>query len=601
MMTERASPDASRPYGVPVTLADAVPTPAPTPRKPRRRAAALAGTVAVAAIVGGGAWAWHAWSAQGPQPAEVLPGNTLAYVAVDLDPPGRQKVAAYDALRKFPTLKKQLHLGSTDDLRRSLVEDVVSEDGCELDFDEIEKWAGDRAALAVVPHDEPTPVVVLQVSDDDAARTGLEKIGKACADDDFGFTLRDGWAVVAETEAIAEQVRSDAERGTLADHADYQELVGASGDPGVLTMYAAPEAGKALLDMIEEDPFFSLFAFLPVTALDPVTTMISFGTFFADLDLDLDEEVGKEYEPTPEEEALFERMEKYDSLSPAEQKKLDAELEALWDEDEGAFGDSPAEVPAELRKALEDFSGLGGTVRFEDGGLEAEIVSDPVLSGYDEVYDGADAYDALAALPADTAIAFGGGFREGWGAKAVERSQAFSLSEEEDPVKAFEKSTGLTPADLETLGGDTIAIAAGKDFAKDPDAPASKVAVAVRITGDAAKIEKVLAKLRSEHGLEDVRSVRFDGGIVIGPNPAYLEQVADPGKTLGGTDHFEDAVDGEKDAQAITYADLDAGRWLEDLSEGDLSSGDVEPLGTASIVASEDGSRERQVIRVSLD
>lgn len=590
-----------------MTLADAAPTPATPPRKPRRRAAALAGTVAVAAIVGGGAWAWHAWSAQGPQPAEVLPGNTLAYVAVDLDPPGGQKVAAYDALRKFPSLKKQLHLGSTDDLRRSFVEDVVSEDGCKLDFDEIEKWAGERAAFAVVPHDEPTPVVVLQVSDDDKAEAGLEKIGKACADDDFGFTLNDGWAIVAETKAIAEQVRSDANRSTLADHADYQELVGASGDPGVLTLYAAPEAGKALLDAIEDDPFFGLFAFLPVTALDPVTTMISFGTFFADLDLDFDAEEAEAYEPSPEEKALFERMEKYDSLSPAEQKKLDAELEALWQADAGDEADVDedeglsAELPAELRKALEDFSGLGGTVRFEDGGLEAEIISDPVLSGYDEVYDGADAYDALAALPADTAIAFGGGFRDGWGTKAVERAQAFSFSDEKDPVKAFEKATGLTPADLEALGGDTIAIAAGPDFAKDPDAPASKIAVALRITGDAAKVEKALAKLRAKHGLDDVRSERFDGGIVIGPNPAYLKQVADPGKTLGGTDHFKDAVGDEKDAQAITYADLDAGRWLEELSEGDLTRGDVEPLGTASVVASKDGSRERQVIRISLD
>ncbi|NGZ99784.1 hypothetical protein G5V59_04000 [Nocardioides sp. W3-2-3] len=89
-----------------------------------------------------------------------------------LDPPGGRKVAAYDALRKFPTLKKNLHLGGTDDLRRSFGEDGGAE-GCGTDFGEIEKWAGERAALAVVPLD-PTPVVVLQVSDDEP-EAGLDR------------------------------------------------------------------------------------------------------------------------------------------------------------------------------------------------------------------------------------------------------------------------------------------------------------------------------------------------------------------------------------------------------------------------------------------
>ncbi len=591
-----------------MTLADALPPPALPTKKPRRRAAAVAGTVAVAAIAGGGAWAWHAWSAQGPQPAEVLPGNTLAYVAVDLDPPGGQKVAAYDALRKIPTLKKELGLGSTDDLRRSFVEDVVAEDGCDLDFDEIEGWAGERAAFAVVPLGKPTPVVVLQVSDEEKAKAGLQKLGKACAGDDFGFTLSEGWAVLAESTKLAEQVRSAADGGTLAEDADYQELVGASGDPGVLTLYAAPEAGAALLDTVEDDPFLGFFgvvAFAPVTALDPVTSLLSFASFFSGLD-SFDEEAAvlDDVEPSPEEQALFERMEKYDTLSPAEQKKLDADYEAYWERQEKKYEDElDIEVPAELRTALEDFSGAGGTVRFEDGGLEAEIVSDPVLSGYGEVYDGTDAYDAVAALPADTAVAFGGGFREGWAKQAVERAHLFSFGEEKDPVQAFEKSTGLTVADLEALGGDTVAMALGNDFAKDPDADFADVPVAVRITGDAAKIEKVLDKIRAKHDLkdQDVLSRRFGGGVVIGANAAYLEQVADPAKTLGETEHFEDAVGEEKDAQVITYTDLDAGDWLVDLAEGALEPRDVEPIGTVSVVASKDGSRERQVFRVSLD
>lgn len=591
---------------MPVTLADAVPPPAPPTKKPRRRAAALAGTVAVAAIVGGGAWAWHAWSAQGPQPAEILPGGTLAYVAVDLDPPGGQKVAAYDALRKFPSLKKKLHLGSTDDLRRSFVEDVVADEGCKLNFGEIEKWAGERAALAVVPLDEPTPVVVLQVSDDDKAEAGLDKIGKDCADGDFGYALRDGWAVVAESTKDAENIRSAAEHGTLADDADYQELVGATGDPGVVTLYAAPEAGKALLDAAEDDFFFGLVAFGPFSALDPVTSLVTLGSTFGSFSTSF---AGEDLGLTPEQEKLFARYEKYDQLTPAQQRALDAEMEKLFAEDDHS-GDAPVEeesddgmtVPAKLRTALEKFSGIGGTVRFEDGGLEADIVSDPLVGGVGTVYDGARAYDALAALPADTAVAFGGGFHDGWATEAVERSQALSFGGEKDPVKAFEEATGLAPADLETLGGESVAIAVGGTLPEDLEADDSKLPVALRVTGDAAKIEKVLDKLRAKHDLEDVvLSQRFDSGLVIGLDASYLKEVADPGKTLGDSDHFRDAVGDEKDAQAITYLDLDAGNWLEVVSEGDLDRRDIDPLGTASVVASKEGDRERQVIRISLD
>ncbi|HWJ11901.1 MAG TPA: hypothetical protein VNS46_21140 [Nocardioides sp.] len=615
-----------------MTLADAVPPPPPAPARPRRRAAAVAGTVAVAAIVGGGAWAWHVWSAQGPQPAEALPASTLAYIGVDLDPAGGQKVAAYDALRSVPSLEKELGLGSKDDLRESLVDTLAEDGGCDLPWSQIKEWAGDRAALAVVPVDGPEPVVALQVSDADAARSGLARIARDCGDD-FGFTVGERWAILAATEEIARQVRSDAEGATLAEDAGFQELVGDAGDPGVLTVYAAPAAGRALLEASEGTPFL---AFFPVGSLDPIGAMVLSVTFLADFDEPFVDEAegmgpdGEFEEPTPEEMGLtpeqarlFERMEDYPDLSRAEQKQLDEEMdkafggpgpvgadefggEELSDEEleerMDVEMDDLFEVPDEVREQLEDFSGLGGVARFHDGGLELELVGDPFLTGYEGMYDGTDARAAVAALPADTAIAFGAGFADGWAEHAITRDGLFAFGQSEaEVVDGFEEATGLSPADLEALGGDAFAFAAKAGFTKalDSDSP-EEVPLAVRVTGDTKTIEAALAKLAASDDLGVfAKSVRTDDGVVIGPNTSYLAELADPERTLGDTDAFEDAT-GESDAMVISYADFDRD-WLPSFSEGDLSAADAEALGAAGLVVTEDGDRQRFLLRLTLD
>ncbi len=380
---------------MPVTLADAVPPPPTEPDRPRRRAAVVAGTVGVAALAGGGAWAWQLWAAQGPQPAEALPADTLAYVAVDLDPPGGQKLAAYQALKRIPSLEKELGLGSEDDLRKSLVETFAEDGGCDLRWSEVDDWAGDRGALAVVPVDQPEVVVALQVSDPDRARAGLEKIADGCGGE-FGFTVDDGWAILAETGEVAKQVRADAQDADLAGHGDFQELTGAAGDPGVVTLYAAPEAGQALLDLSGELPFLAFAAYSPLSSLEPVSALVTAATVLSEFSerVDVGAEGGEVEMPemSAEEEALWERMEGYESLTRAEQRKLDKELSDFYDEKYGAEEtyeedfEADFEVPEEARRALEDFSGLGGTARFDDGGVELEIVSDPFLTGYEGLY-----------------------------------------------------------------------------------------------------------------------------------------------------------------------------------------------------------------------
>ncbi|MFC7502900.1 hypothetical protein ACFQRR_12635, partial [Nocardioides sp. GCM10030258] len=258
-----------------MSLADAVPAPPPAEKKPRRRAAAVAGVVGVGSVIGVGAWALQVWAAQGPQPAEALPSNTLAYIAVDLDPPGGQKVAAFNALRKFPALKEELDLDGQDDLRRSIVDEATTGSGCDVDFDDVEKWAGERAALAVVPLDEPEVVAVVQIGDAGKAEAGLKEIAGSC--DEFGFTVSDGWAVLARNNDVAREVRTGAARSTLADDEDYNELVDAAGEAGVVTVFAAPEAGPALLEASDEDSFIAFYLVAsPLGYADPVSGLISY-------------------------------------------------------------------------------------------------------------------------------------------------------------------------------------------------------------------------------------------------------------------------------------------------------------------------------------
>lgn len=645
-----------------MSLADAVPVPPPAEKKPRRRAAAVAGIVGVGSVVGVGAWALQVWAAQGPQPAEALPGNTLAYVAVDLDPPGGQKVAAFNALRKFPSLKKELDLGNQDDLRRSLVDEATSDSGCDVDLDDLESWAGSRAALAVVPLKKPEVVAVVQIEDPEKAEAGLKKIAGSC--DEFGFAVSDGWAVLAETGKIAEAVRTAAARSTLADDDDYTELVGAAGDAGVVTLFAAPEAGPALLDAADEDPFiaFSVVA-SPLTYADPVSSLMtyvnilqfehSYGATDSDegsdegfpepspeeqalfdrmenyddltpaeqkeLDAEfealLEEQSGEDLpdgveipEVSPEEKALDERMENYDNLSPAEQKKLDDEMEAFYEEqygDEEDFEFDGPELPDDLRKQLRDFSGLGGVLRFDDGSLELEAVGDPLLTGFGGRYDDTDAQRMIAGLPADTAVAFGGGFADDWGKEAVSGSGGvFGMGDtEEDLLAAFKKSTGLTPKDLEALGGDAVAFAGKAGFGKALNSgKTGSLPIAARVSGDPAAIEASLAKLRAALDPDTakfIESRRTDDGVVIGPNAAYLEELVDPKETLGDSDRFQGVVPDADEAVTVTFADFDAGDWLDELAGPDGK--ELKSLDTAGLTITQDGDQNRFLLRVTLD
>ena len=230
--------------------------PEPSARRSRRKILVAGGAVAGLVLVAGGV-AFASWYfSNGAQPAEALPASTIGYASIDLDPSGSQKIEAYRMLRKFPALKDKIG-SADDDLREKLFDAIQNDANCKnLDYaDDIEPWLGDRAAVAAVDTgaDQPTPVFVIQVKDAGKAESGLDKIKKCAVGESAdtgsgsgGWAVNGDWAIIAETDKLAQQVADDAENSSLADDEDYRNWTDQVGDAGVVNLYAAPDAGQFL-------------------------------------------------------------------------------------------------------------------------------------------------------------------------------------------------------------------------------------------------------------------------------------------------------------------------------------------------------------------
>jgi hypothetical protein len=508
-------------------------------RRPRRgrRALVVGGGVVALALVGGGVWAWSSFFSQGAQPAEALPASTLGYVAVDLDPPGEQKLEAVELLNRFPSFEDEVDLSTDDDIKKKIFEAAQAEGACEdVDYDdEIEPWLGDRAAVAWVGlgSAEPAPVMVVQIKDQDAAEDGIATLvecgeqAEGGEDELGGYAFSGDWVVLAETEEIAQDVVDAAGDEPLSEDGTYTDLVDAAGDPGVMTMYASPDAGDVL----------------------------------------------------------------WDSMGPQ------------------MMGEMPMEDD-ELEQGMKDFPGLAGTLRFDDGSVQLEMASGQLPDDLGTAI-GTDAADeTISTLPATSSVALGFAFREGWGDELLEQLRPYVEDSSgmtlEDALAEAEAATGLTlPDDLETLTGESFALALDGEF--DPEAVESEgpgsLPVGAKIQGDAEAIEEVLDKIRQAigpEGAEFLQSSSDGDTVVVGPDAAYLEKLAEDGG-LGDEESFEGVVDEAEDASAIYYVDFDA-PWLTDLVEsfGDEEvSRNLEPLGALGFSTWVDDEQGHLLIELS--
>lgn len=610
--------------------------PEPRSKGRGRRVAAVVVGLAVVGLVGGGAWAWNAWFNQGPQPSESLPAGTLGYVSIDIDPTGQQKVEAIGFLRKFPAFKDKVGLDTGDDVRQKLFELIQEEGACkDLDYeDDVEPWLGERAAFAAVDRgkEAPAPVAVVQVKDEGKAEEGVEKL-IACSEsggelssgsdgsssegsdaegsEEGGYAFDDGWMVVAETEKLARSVIEDAQESSLADDEDFQEWTEAAGDPGVITMYASPEAGKAMLEF--GDDAMGLGAAESFGSETDETGDVEMPGLEDQL-AGIDEEISRleqELADLPEGARQRAALESQLEVMRGIRDDMAASADDEPTEESAPGGESAEEMPEEAREALEKFPGGAAIVRFDDDDLEIEVAYGQVDSALSPLVASEGGGDVVATLPATTAAALGLGFSEGWGDAMLEQvSPMLDLFLGADAEEEIEAQTGLVlPEDIETLFGESAAFAVDGSIDIDAieDEDPSGIPAGIKIKGDPEAIEEVLGKIRKAIGPGSEMLVSETEGdyVVVGLSPDYLEELAEDGK-LGDEETFSDVVPEAEGSSAVFYVNFDAQDWLDNLAS-EVSGDDKEivdnlkPLDSFGVSSWMDDDQAHGLIKLTTD
>ena len=228
----------------------------PAPRKKRGWILAVVTALLVALLGGGGYFAVNLLSGGGAQPQDVLPGNAVAYVRFDLDPAANQKIALFNIARKF-TVTKDSFTG--DDPRRAVVDMLKKTNPALSKMDyakDVEPWLGQRVGLAVLApkrgENQPQVVAAVQVTDQEAARAGIAKLGG----DGIAIAFRDEYALVGEDKALVDQIAAGGE--TLGQNSDFAADMSALGEPGVLSFWMDLDAVAKLSGTLTPDQEASL-------------------------------------------------------------------------------------------------------------------------------------------------------------------------------------------------------------------------------------------------------------------------------------------------------------------------------------------------------
>lgn len=551
----------------PEYLEPAAGSPLPGEGRSRKRPLLLGGAaVAGVALVGAAAWGAWWWLADGGQAAEALPASAVGYVGLTLDPSGSQKVQALSTLRSLPAIAEELDLdGPVEDidLKQTLGTAFLGTAPCDdLTYAEhLEPWLGDRLGVAVVPvDDQPKVVLAVEAADEDAAVEGMDAL-MACGDDDTGddvegaaYQVRDGWVVLAPDETALDAVLADLDEGTLADDEDFQRWTGEAGEPGVLTMYAAPAAADYLQDAL--DGFFGDLGepLLEDSISDPTALTATTTTTAATV-------AATSEQPSPEEQ---------------------------------------------LEEAIEAFEGAAATLRFVDGSMELEMaggLGDSELLAAADAEDTGDASSLVTELPAGTVLAGATGLSP----EGLEELEGELGADADDMVEGL-----LGPLDLDPVAllGDAVGLAVGPDLDVEGlvAGTTTDLPVALLTTGELAAAQDVAEGLGL--GLAAFLGVEpavlgEDGRVVLGLDEAWAEEVAAADGSLGEDERFQRAVPDADDVDGLLFFDADA---LVDLVRGSLPQGEddavldnLEPLQALGLSASTEDGTSRLLLRVTTD
>ena len=218
----------------------------PVPAGRSRRPWILGVVAAVLLLVfgGGGLVAYQALNGGGEQPEQAVPAGATAFFKLDLNPSASQKINLARLLHRVPNLGG---LTGSGDWRRqmfqSLAEDGSVPPGLSYDRD-IKPWLGERAAVAVLPDSAggaTEPLLVLQCTDDNKARAAFARFGVS-----GGIGFVHGYAVIAQSQPLADRAVADAKAASLGANPTYRADLGRLGASGIAAGWADLSAVNGL-------------------------------------------------------------------------------------------------------------------------------------------------------------------------------------------------------------------------------------------------------------------------------------------------------------------------------------------------------------------
>lgn len=517
------------------------------------------GGIAAAVILGGGYGAYAAYDkldGGGPQPHDVLPASTQAYLRVDLDPSAGQKIDLFKLIRKVPDLADEAGIKSDkQDIRELVFRDIVASECDSLDYDkDVEPWLGDRLGVGGTI-DDKSFLIAIQTKDEDASRAGIKKLF-ACADEKYGIAYLDGYAIVGPQQSDVDAAVTATKKASLGDKkefvADFDEL----GNQGVVSGWADLEAIAKSPDIKE-------------LAGPEIESLAKGGTVAAALRTD---------GPAIEIALL--------SGATGDQKSTATNL---------------AKLPEDTVAAL-SIAGIGDQVTTSFDSFVQEF--DSAFSGFSDEAPSTsptltpDELEELG-LPAD----FNEQFGDVGGGDGPIGAQSF--------IDQIEQATGLKlPEDLATLFGDNLTLAIGADNLETvptlsgPDG-LSALNIAVALTSDkAAALDLVqrIAQLGSDNGIPLVAKPT-DGGAVLATNQDAADAIIDPKGSLGDQKAFTSVIpDGDSSYGGVF---VNVGTIIDKLIEAEPPAdirADIESVGKISafgVSAAKQGD-DRTLTRVRL-
>ena len=296
-------------------------------------------------------------------------------------------------------------------------------------------------------HSNPDPVSVIQVTDEDKAKAGLQPADhlrrpshdrprlRACT------TAGPSWP---SSQDDVDQVVSETDHASLADDPTYQKWTKALGDSGVVTLYAAPAAGDYLAGQVDRLQ----------NQLGGLGVATSGGSAFTSSSASTT----------------------YHATVPADPNGLD--------------------------QVLKDFKGAAATVRFTGSGLELATRQRPDSLPVQPRQRPGWGRRPGAARRHRSGDRGRAEVRAGSPTSPTASRRTPVQGSGQQLLHQLGQESGLhVPDDVETLLGSSTAISIGKDFdyeAASMSADGTGVPVAVTVKGDPAAIEKVLQKIRAQ-------------------------------------------------------------------------------------------------------